>query len=213
MNQNADAFFKLLVPGIFFLLWALGQIFNREAAQSRNSRRSFDDPLGPRPERLNREPNRAVPEEDPFGPIVAAKPASTQRQNDGREILYDPRTGRPIGVLMPSSRSTEQAPDRATSPRARSRRGTESTRARKTAEPAAPPARTQLATPLSQQQSLTDAAFNAATIVSTDNVTLSAESVNSLLTSPIRVREAILMTQVLGPPPGLKNLRRKWQPR
>lgn len=194
MNQNADALFKLIIPGIFLLLWVLGQLANRENPTARGPRRPLQDPLGPRPDRIP--------------PTGASSPSPALDSGRGL-VAIDPRTGRPAGVVFIESESDPRA-SRARSGRQSPRRG-ESGRGRKPAPASQPRSSaspsTPLAGPLSTPSWSADPSASSS-VEALESPATSAAALRDILQNPQRVREALVASQVLGPPPGLARLRR-----
>jgi hypothetical protein len=191
MNQNADALFKLIIPGIFLLLWILGQLFNREMNEARNGRRPLGDPLGPRPDRPGRP--GGVPDSglDPSDPMS----------------VIDPRTGRPVAVVFPGA-ANDPRQSRSRQGRPNPRRG-EPNRGRgrpPAADPSArPPQPGSIAASLAQPPQLVEAPQSPT--ASRGQAAIDVGQIRDWLGSPERVREAILVSQILSRPRGLDRLR------
>ncbi|GIW87291.1 MAG: hypothetical protein KatS3mg108_1615 [Isosphaeraceae bacterium] len=194
MNPDADAFFKLIIPGVFLLLWVLGQLANRESAANA-SRRGLEDPLGPRPDRL---PPRT-------------RGGSPTYSNPSGLVVVDPQTRQPGGIVFvepsPSSRGSRSRPSRPSA-----RRSNESTRGRK--PPAEPSGRRtpavgaiRVSGPLASPASSPDSAGAAVVESPTELAPITATQLQEAFRHPQRVREAFVASLVLGPPPGLGRLR------
>lgn len=193
--NNADVFMKLIVPGILLLLWALFQMFNRENNELLG-RGQGGNPLGPRP--------RPLPGE--FG-VDPERPGFAPDESAARVTIIDPRTGRPLAIVVPQEARGAEA-RRPAKPRTRNRRENErseraaTTRAHASSAGLESPLLSQ--TPLGKGEVAKPAAHESASLISTD----AALKIGEALSTPSRIREAFVLAQVLGPPVALARLNR-----
>ncbi len=104
MNNNIEGLFKLLVPAIFLILWALNQIFNKEGTPAR-SRPGTGGPLGPRPGGLPPAPrplDRSIATgREPSRP--STPPPGGSRARDDEIVIIQSETTRPLTSPRPTN--------------------------------------------------------------------------------------------------------------
>lgn len=213
MNNNAEALLKLLVPAIFFLIWAINQVVNRETPTppQRNG-----NPLGPRPGGLPPAPrpverSRPQPssyrdvtyEQAPSYPARTATSTKTDQdfliiRDDGRAVPASP-AGRssapPEGRRQPKTRGNRPGGSEPGSQRARRQGNGPQANRESSAVSRAPIARPAI-TP---QDSSAPSSTEPAQPPRSDLSPLAARLRQSL-SSPDRIREAWLLNELLGPP-------------
>lgn len=217
-----DDLLKLIIPAIFLIVWALGQLLNREKANPQPQPRPIPreggglptrPELAPRP----REPSR-LPEPtmrwgdlettaEPIPERPVAKPRRTTAESE--EIVI-------LGSEIGPPRASPHRPAARGSSRPRPAPGLEPRRSRRASTPVRPeptpePKRTlgklgELATSV-QPLAIDDASSSlggstsAEMSVSPDRGSApKGEWIRAALTSPERVREALILNEVLGPP-------------
>lgn len=198
MNNNIDNLFRLLVPAIFLVLWALHQLFNKENAPPPTNRPGGG--LGPRPggpPRPATDYGREVPYRDPTGPVPGPTRAASSAPEDEIVIIRS-ETARPAGVGGGPPRDARRPPR----PRpSRPGRGSREPR-REAPEPRPGPEAPVPATPPPPTTG-----GPASPILIGLAPPLSADELRRALTSPSRIREAILVNEILQPPKALRGRR------
>ncbi len=199
MNNNVDALFKLLVPAIFLVLWALNQLFNKEN-QAQPGRPGSS--LGPRPGSPNAPrpaPGSTRPEiADPKNPYAANRSAPPAGKDDEIVILRSETVRPPAGSSRRNARSrtsrTSQSPNGVRSGRSSSEPRRESTGTRSQSVPI----------PISPSQSTP----SGSPLLIGVAAPLSAADVQGSMSDRERIREAILINELLQPPLALRRRRR-----
>jgi hypothetical protein len=211
--MDLDSLWKVIVPLAFLAIWALTALFNRDAKPLPNRVQGAPSPYGPRPQPLTR---TTVVERSPtlrWSPQGTAAPA--RAGNDDDIVILDSPRQQP---LRPSPG-----------------RGVSSTRRTRT-KPAAPakPAATGSQPRVSQSgvsqtvnqqitggltiEPLTTSSVPSTTIASVAASAPKGEqggafrrsvSVAALINSPEKIREAILISEILQPPLSLRHRNRR----
>jgi hypothetical protein len=215
MNIDADVILKLLLPALFFAAWALNQIVNRESqGQARRAADSdpsgFDrsNPLGPRPvppDRAGVVPNR---------PRVAnaTAPGPEVRAREDEILIIQSETLRPR--MQGSPKSRKQA-NRGKAPGGSPRRGESDTKRVISNHLASDVTRGieqtlqvrplfDPATSLSSGGSISSEA-NAPVLGIGVILAPSLAEVRANLTDPRKIRQAVIVNEILRPPLALRR--------
>lgn len=202
MNNNLDNLFKLLVPVVFMILWALNQLFNKENAPQQAGRPSGG--LGPRPgsqpgsPALRSSPAPSRPEGlGPRPSFPTTQPDSSPVGDDEIMILRSESIQPPVGPKV-----TPREPREPRRSRGRPVRAGESRPARpvRSPEPRPLPSQAPALTPATPPPSTSDSP-----ILIGVPPQLSAARVQQALNHPARVREAYLVSEILRPPVALRG--------
>jgi hypothetical protein len=197
MNNNADTLFKLLVPAIFLILWALNQLFNKEGTPAEAPRAGGG--LGPRPTFPPRPtPNYAE------APVAAGynRPRNDDRRPNERSdnddiLIIDGGSNVPTAVVVPGARpgpGQGRRQGRTRPPKQGGARRTEVTRLTGVGpRPGAP-----LIAPVSNT-SAPVVATTPPVIIEPDGRPR-ADALLTLMRSPADLRQAIVLSELLGPP-------------
>lgn len=198
--MNLADLLKLVIPAIFLVIWAVNQLLGKEEVTAPPR----GQPIGPRPGGLPPAPRPPVSRDVSQGwPSPASSPAPPQVKpkapsTDTDDIFVirgdaDPfvRPGRGQASARRQSRTRPAAPPKAP-------------------EPAAPK---RLATPLPTGliTAPIDVKLNAQSFANTpppQPLTAPAHPLAELIRSPGRLREALLLNEILGPPRSLRGTRR-----
>ncbi|MFO0959458.1 MAG: hypothetical protein U0800_18830 [Isosphaeraceae bacterium] len=199
--MNLADLLKLIIPAIFLVIWAVNQLLGKEEVTAPPR----GQPVGPRPGGLPPAPRPPVSREVPQGwpsPSAAATPPRAKPKADAfadsDDIFVIRGDGDPFVRPAPKPSIHRRA--------ARSRPAA----APKAPEPAAPK---RLGAPLPTGLTNTpiDVKLNERTSTSTpaiEPLTTPPHPLAELIRSPGRLREALLLNEILGPPRSLRGHRR-----
>ncbi len=203
MNNNPEALLKLVVPAIFFILWAVNQLFNKEKAAARGA---VSPIFGPRPGGLPPAPRpgeRGRPQSPPYrdvtyeqAPALGRRPnPGSGRQADDLLVIRDERRPTPAQSAKPRGARPQAPPTNpARSGRGSSQAGRNPAGAGKA--PPAPPAYVSV-TPTALMSDLPSKI--------SDQGPMPFTQLRDSLTNPQRVREAFLLNELIQPPVSMRR--------
>jgi hypothetical protein len=213
--MDLDSLWKVIVPLAFLAIWALTALFNRDAKPLPNRVQGSPSPYGPRPPAPTR---TTVVERSPtlrWSPQGTASPARSGSGNDDDIVILDSPRQQPLrpgpARGVPSTRRTRPKPVAPAKP----------------AATAAKPKVSQsgISQTVNQQITggLTIEPLSTSSVPSTSIATVAAAaprgeqggtfrrsvSVAALINSPEKIREAILVSEILQPPLALRHRMRR----
>lgn len=203
MNNNIDNLFKLLVPAIFLILWALNQLFNKEnnpqAGRPGGS-------LGPRPgSRPATIPPRPAPGNtrpevaDPRNPYAASRTTPPTASEDGIVILRSETVRPPT-----APRTTPKEPRR--NPRNRPARSGQAPGDGRSGRAAREPRReSPEPRPAVVPNRLSPSQNQGPPLLIGVTTPITATEMRRALTQKERIREAVLISELLRPPVAMRR--------
>ncbi len=223
--MRIDNLYQFIVPLTFLAIWALTSLFNREAQPlpPRNAR--APGPIGPKPTPSTTPVRPSDWRTEPYPPRPTTQgrttpptPARTGGRGDDEILILDPDTRRT--PPSPTNRGASPQAKRPTKARAKAQptpgrseaitpRALSSSMARpmnpKTGEPLgltplSLPASPLLSAPMGEAPGKVESRARDA-----EHVVLSADDIQQLLQSPARVRESIILNELLQPPLSLRG--------
>ena len=213
-----DELLKLIIPAIFLIVWALSQLFNREGQPARQRSRPMPREGGGagglprRPMPGDRDPSTRWPElEEPS----LSTPVQEERRRRNDEIV----------ILGTETRAPRTPPHRPAT------RGSSRSRSAATRRTGRDPAPTRPEPPAGPTKNLTtlgslttslqpvDLSFETRTMgilspaaqpmIPPATTVTRTEGLRNALRTPERIREALVLNELLGPPVGLRGARRR----
>lgn len=193
--MNLGDLLKLIIPALFLVIWAVNQLLGKEEVTAPPR----GQPIGPRPGGLPPAPRppASASQQVPQGSAQPASPAQPPRPKPAS--FANPEE---IFVIRADAEPNPRpAPRPAPAPARRQPRPKPSKRA---PEPTAP----KWLTPLPTSLETTPLSVQAPSAGPATSLTTAVHPLAELVRSPDRLREALILNEVLGPPRALRGPRR-----